>query len=152
MPHSITLALILVVVLLLFSFRKSRHRHRPRPTQGFISIQGQENGMSFNIKAGQTGVATATFTDANLVVRPLPAGSVVVWAVSPPDALVIGAVDPASPLSVGITGGAGAPGDFALTATTEGDPTPGVDTIVATIAGTLVEPEDTQGTIDVVLS
>ncbi len=106
--------------------------------------------MSFNIKAGQTGVATAVFTDAAGAVHPLAPRNVPVWAVSPADALVLAPAEDG--MTCNITGGTGAAGNFALTATGEGDPTAGKDTIVATIAGILVEAEDTQGTISVVLS
>lgn len=149
---SLLLALVLVAIILAITVRKPRRRHRPRPTKGFIFIHGHGVKMSFSIRAGQTGVATAVFTGPppDLTVYPLAPGNVPVWAVSPADALVLSPA--ADGMTCEITGGSGAPGDFALTATAEGDPTPGVDTLVATIAGVLAQPEDTQGTISVVLN
>lgn len=102
--------------------------------------------MSFSIQTGQSKTATVAFTDANGVAQPLPAGNVPAWAVDPASALAL--TPAADGMSCAIVGGSPV-GDFTLTATVEGDPTPGVDTITATIAGTLVAAEDTQGTITI---
>lgn len=102
--------------------------------------------MSFNITSGQTKTATAVFTDANSVVQPLPPGNVPVWNVTPSDALTL---TPAADGMTCVIVGGPTLGPLTLSATVEGDPAPGVDTIVATIDGTIVAPEDTQGTITV---
>lgn len=152
MPNQLNpllLAIVIIAMLFFIFFRKSRRRHRSRLRHGHIFLGPGDFKMSFSIRSGQTGVATAVFTDAQGVVRPLAPGNVPVWAVTPPDALSL--VPAADGMSCAVTGGEN-PEDFSLTATAEGDPTPGVDTIVATIAGTLVAPEDTQGTISVVLN
>lgn len=102
--------------------------------------------MSFNIQTGQSKTATASFTDASGTVQPLPTGNIPAWAVTPAGALTL--TPAADGMTCAIVGGSPL-GALTLTATVEGDPTPGVDTIVATISGTLVAPEDTQGTITV---
>lgn len=119
-----------------------------RHHRGFIIVgpEGKLDIMSFNITEGQSKTATASFTDANGTAQPLPAGNKPAWAVSPDGALALTPSDDG--MSCTIVGGSTV-GAVTLTATVEADPTPGVNTVTATIAGAVVAPEDTQGTITV---
>lgn len=151
--------LLVQIAFIAFIFYKA-HRHRsPARRHGLIivGLSGKVYIMSFNIKPGQTGTATAVFVDTTTTPptpRPLAPGLVPVWAVTPPDAVALAPVATSadgSTWTCGLTGGSN-PEDFAITCTGEGDPTPGVDTIVATIAGVLLAPEDNAGTISVALN
>jgi len=118
-----------------------------RDTKATILVgQGKIEIMSFNITSGQSKTATVVFTDANGKVQPLPAGNIPVWTVIPAAALSL--TPAADGMSCAILGGT-ALGPLTLTATVEGDPTPGVDPLTPSIVGTVVAPEDTQGTITV---
>lgn len=90
---------------------------------------------------GASTTATALFVDPQGVAQPL--SSVPVWAATPSGLVNL------TPAADGMTCAVVpvAAGDVTLTATAEGDPTPGVNTIVATAALSVAPDEDTTGTI-----
>lgn len=119
-----------------------------RRTKSFLIVgQGKVEIMSFNITSGQSKTATVVFTDVNGKVQPLPAGNIPVWSAIPAESLSL--TPAADGMSCAIVGGAML-GPLTLTATVEGDPTPGVDPLTPSIVGTVVAPEDTQGIVTVV--
>jgi hypothetical protein len=118
-----------------------------RRARGFLIVgQGKIETMSFNITSGQSKTATVVFTDANGKVQPLPTGNIPVWSVLPAGAVTLSPAPDG--MSCAIVGGATL-GPLTMTATVEGDPTPGVAPLTPSIVGTVVAPEDTQGTITV---
>ena len=99
--------------------------------------------MATDLFVGQSVILTAVFTDNTGKVQPLPDGHIPVWAASSTNNVNL------TPAQDGMTcqaDGIGA-GDVNVTSTVEGDPTPGVDTIVATILISVKNREDTVGTI-----
>lgn len=139
----IALELTFVVGLLIVIIRMQRCKPAQR-VFGHITINGPGvPTMSFEIEVGQTKVATVVYSDAAGVTHPI--FSVPVWAVTPADALTL------TPAADGMTCsivGAVVEG-CSLTASAESDPTPGKNTTVATISGTVIPAENTQGTITV---
>jgi hypothetical protein len=123
---------------------KALCRETPARRFGFIFVGQGMITMTNNYVQGSSHVATLALADANGVSRPLPAGVVPVWSVTPPAALTL------SPAADGMTCAfvAGTTdGDFTLTATTT---YPDTDADVVNFAGAVVDPEDTTGTITVV--
>jgi hypothetical protein len=90
---------------------------------------------------GAATVATALFVDPQGVAQPL--ASKPVWAATPDGLVALTPADDGMTCSVAPV----AAGDVTLTATAEGDPTPGKNTIVATAALTVAPDEDVSGTI-----
>lgn len=149
MQIGMILALILVAIIVLYFVSRPRSSSVPKLVQGYILIgPGKTRTMSFNVRSGQSGRATAVFTDAKGIVHPLAKGNIPQWTVEPAGAVAI--TPDADGMGTQFVGG-DTPQDFTLKCTAEGDPTPGQDTIVASIAGTVVAAEDTQGTISVAL-
>lgn len=131
------ITVFVVASILLFALR--RRRTPARPVRGFITLSGHGNSMN-NITQGATKTATLNLTDANGVARPLPAGVVPVWTVDNP---VVALTPAADGLTCVVVAGT-TDGDATLTATTtyaDGD------AVVVTLAVSVVDPEDTQGTI-----
>lgn len=121
-------------------------RRPPTPgrTFGFIFVGQEKFVMSKSVIQGSSHTATALFTDASGVARPL--FSVPAWSVVPADALTL------SPAADGFTCpfvAGNSDQDFTLTVTAEGDPTAGVNVITGNFAGTITDPEDTQVQINV---
>lgn len=121
------------------------HASRRSPSRRFVSISIDGLGdltMSFNIIQGAKKIARLNLADPKGVFRPLPAGVIPVWTVD--DALV--ELAPADDgLSCEFTA-LDADGPFNLTATvTYADG----DVVTTSIAGVVVDPEDTQATITI---
>lgn len=127
---------------------KLLRRHLPDRRRGALVLigQGKVETMSFNIKTGQSMVATALFTDDKDVARPLASGTVPAWSVIPADALAL--TPAADGMTCGIVGGPN-PEDFVLTVTGQGDPDAAVDPLTGNISGTVTAPEDSKVTITV---
>lgn len=120
-------------------------RRPPTPGRRAFIFVGQEKFvMSKTIVQGSSHTATAVFTDANGVVRPLPAGVVPAWSVSDPAS---GVLTPAADGMTALLVAGSTDGDYTLTVTAEGDPAPGVDTLTGNFAFTVTDPEDTQVSI-----
>ncbi len=94
-----------------------------------------------NFIQGQTKIATANFTDANLVARPV--FGVPVWSATP--AVQVTLAPAADGLSCAVT--FAALGVFNLIVSCEADPTVGVNTITGEFTGNIVAAEDTEVTI-----
>jgi len=100
--------------------------------------------MTQNFIQGSSHTATLALTDANGVARPLPAGIVPAWSVTPAGAVAL--TPAADGLSATFVAGT-TDGLFTLTAvTTYADG----DVVTVDFEGEIVDPEDTQGTITVV--
>jgi hypothetical protein len=134
-------AFLAAVIVIIFRLRPCKPA---RGIFGHISISGQgASAMTFSIAKGVTKTATVVFSDAADVTQPIY--SVPVWAVTPPDALTLTpAADGMTCSLVGVT-----EEPCTLTAVAEGDPTAGVNTITATLGGTVTPAENTKGTITV---
>lgn len=99
--------------------------------------------MSKTIKMGDAaGNATAHFTDAAGVEHPIH--SVPVWAATPDGIVKVTAAADGMTAAYEAVG----PGTATITATAECDPTAGVNTVTLSASLTVVDVEDTGGTID----
>lgn len=97
--------------------------------------------MSKSINIGANTTATVVYTDDQGVSDPI--FSVPVWAATPDGIVTLApAADGMTCVATGV-----AAGDVSLTATAEGDSTPGANTIVATAALNVKAAEDSKGEI-----
>lgn len=137
---------IAITTVVLLGYRSFSKRCPPTPGEsfGFIFVGQGTFEMAKTIVQGSTHTATAVFTDANGVTRPLH--SIPAWSASPDGLVTLAPAEDG--MTCGITAGS-TDGDVTLTVTAEGDPSPGVNTITGTFDLSVVDPEDTQVTITV---